>query len=358
MKFLRSNPVNVAYAYFDLKNATIHILDGYGTANGGPISYLVNLAGTNDVQTITNTDSGGTFTIAFRSSVTTAIPFAATGATIQTAMRLLSTINGANVTVTGSANGPYTVTFIGVLAGELQPLLVIDNTSGTGGSVTVVHTTPGVPAYAAGITTMAVDTTMTGPVAPVSGDTFKVANLDPNVQDTTVYTLTGTPTTTSWTFTPALVLAVQDDAVITVQPHDLNVKLGDGNFTFTEKKPREYKKNRGKLDSVRNGDEDPLEVKLDFAWIFISSSSGEPVTVEEALKKIGGASNWVTAGVDPCEPYCVTMRINYIPPCTNVKSEIIDLAEFRYEELQHDTKTGMIACTGKCNLTSPTVTRV
>lgn len=360
MKFLSGIPVQTFCAYFDLKNANVFIYDGYIGPGLAANSFLVNNAGTNDVQTITNTDSGGTFTISFLGQVTTAIPFAATGATIQTAFLLLSTVGAGNATVTGSANGPYTITFIGKLAGKPQALVVIDNTSGTGGTVTVAHTTPGVYAYAVAATTMLLDA---GTGAWNVGDTFKLTQLDPNVPtDDNTYTVTAhTETslnTTSITFTPGLTQGVQDDEPVLIQPHSLNVKLGDGNFTFTEKKPREYKKNRGFLDAVRNGDEDPLEVKLEFAWIFIKSSTGEAIMVEDALKQTGQASTWVTAGHDPCEPYCVTIRLYHVPPCPGVNNEIIDLAEFRYEELQHDAKTGMIACTAKCNLTVPTVTRV
>jgi hypothetical protein len=362
LQFMQSIPVNTCYAYFDLKNAEIYIFDGYGTANGGPTGYLVNNAGTNEVQEIAfdGTIASGSYKLKFRGETTATIS-TYTAAAAQAALEALDAIGAGNVTVTGTtATGPFTVTFLGDLAGENVGLLDSEaNTLMTSGPVAIVishsTTTPGVPAYAAGASTIAMNTG-TGTVQV--GDSFSFTNDDATLNDGTVYTMTGGNGTTGITFTPVLTSAVQDNAAIVVAPHVLQVRLGDGNFSYTEKKAREYKKNRGKLDSVRNGDEEPLEVKLDFAWIYIKSSTGEELTVEDVLKQQGEASTWVTAGTDPCEPYCVTLRIEYVPPCTNAKKEIIDLAEFRYEELQHDTKTAMIACTGKCNLTVPTVTRV
>jgi hypothetical protein len=366
LQYMQSVPVNTCYAYFDLKNAEIYILDGYGTTNGGPNGYKVNNAGTNEEQTLTfsGTMASGGYKLGFRGQVTATIS-TYTAAAAQAALEALTTIGAGNVAVTGTtATGPFTVEFQGDLAGINHPLLTssaITLMTSAPAAITITHaeSVAGVPAYAAGASTTVVDSGA-GAVIAV-GDVVTFTNDDPNQQDATEYTVTAkvdSTFTTSITFTPVLALAVQDNAVVGVLPHTLKVKLGDGSFSYTEKKAREYKKNRGKLDSVRNGDEDPLEVKLDFGWIYIKSSTGEDLTVEDVLKQQGQASTWVTAGVDPCEPYCVTMRIHYSPPCTNAKDEVIDLAEFRYEELQHDTKTAMIACTGKCNLTQPTVTRV
>lgn len=367
LQYMQSVPVNTSYAYFDLKNAEIYILDGYGTANGGPTGYLANSAGTNEQQTLTfsGTMASGSYKLTFRGETTGTIS-TYTAAAAKAALAALTAIGGAsNIDVTGTTGtGPFTVEFKGVLAGIDQPLIGVTANSlmtSAPAAITVTPATsvPGVAAADAGDDTLVVDSGA-GAVIAV-GDVVTFTNTDPNQIDATEYTVTAkvdSTFTTSITFTPDLVVGVQDDAPVTVSPHTLNVKLGDGSFSYTEKKAREYKKNRGKLDSVRNGDEDPLEVKLDFGWIYIKSSTGEDLTVEDVLKQQGQAANWITAGHDPCEPYCVTMRIKYIPPCTNAKDEVIDLAEFRYEELQHDTKTAMIACTGKCNLTQPTVTRV
>jgi hypothetical protein len=111
------------------------------------------VAGTNEVQTITITATGGTFTLSFLGVATGAIAFDATGATIQTALRAISSINGAHVTVAGAAGGPHMITFIGNFAASDQPLIVVGAGSLTGGTATLVETTKGVvPTAVAGRT--------------------------------------------------------------------------------------------------------------------------------------------------------------------------------------------------------------
>lgn len=79
---------------------------------------LPSLAG-NAVQTITfaGSPTGGSFTISYNGRTSNPIAYNATGATVQTALENLETIGAGNVTVSGSAGGPYTVTFAGYLAG-------------------------------------------------------------------------------------------------------------------------------------------------------------------------------------------------------------------------------------------------
>ncbi len=68
---------------------------------------------TTEVQTITVTGSptGGTFTVTYAGQTTAAIAYNATAATVLTRLEALSNIDSGDVTVTGDAGGPYTVTF-------------------------------------------------------------------------------------------------------------------------------------------------------------------------------------------------------------------------------------------------------
>ena len=94
-----------------------------------------------------NTD--GYFTLTFNSQTTGHIAFDATGPIgVQAALGALSTIGVANVTVTGSAGGPYTVNFIGALNGTTLALTG-SGASLTGGSatITLLQTGTGVSFY-------------------------------------------------------------------------------------------------------------------------------------------------------------------------------------------------------------------
>jgi hypothetical protein len=192
-----------------------------------------------------------------------------------------------------------------------------------------------------------------------TGTTFRVAgDTDATLEHTiTAHTETA-GSTTSITFTPPLSGTIADDAVITLGPRKLTIKVGEGNMSYNEKRNVEYKKDRGRLDTVRLGDEEPMDVSFEFWWEFIKSTSGENPSIEDVLKQRSEASDWITTSPDECEPYCVDIEVHYVPPCGDVDTELIELKYFRYEGLNHDLKGGTISCQGKCNITEATVTRV
>ncbi len=141
-------------------------------------------------------------------------------------------------------------------------------------------------------------------------------------------------------------------------PNELTVKIGEGNLTYSETQERIYEKDRGVLDSVRDGDDTPLEVRFDFRWEYIIAQAADTdPTVEEALKKIGKAAAWITTSSDACEPYCIDLEFENDASCTGQLREIFTFSEFRHEKLDHDAKNSTVSCTGKCNITTPTIVR-
>ncbi len=207
------------------------------------------------------------------------------------------------------------------------------------------------PGYSSGDTTMTTDTFTT--------------ELEPDMRFTVVgSTLTHTITSesgdpnTSITFTPALDGTVVDTAVITVTGRTLEINVGDGNITWSDKKEFNYDLNRGNLDTVREGNQVPMDVAMNFVYDFIKAASGDTSpTPEEALKNIGLASTWESSSADACEPYAVDLEIEHTPVCSGVDKERITLPDFRYESLDHDPREAAISATGRCNATAATVTR-
>lgn len=207
--------------------------------------------------------------------------------------------------------------------------------------------------YAIGLATMAVDEIVG--VIP-TGATFTLAG-DETIYEVLSHTETSSHTT-SITFAPGLVEAAVDGQVLTFLPNSIEIRVGDGNLTYDKKKPREYKKNRGRLDLVRNADEEQMDVAFDFVWDHIIGSTADPVTVEEALDGTGRAAHWVSSSTEACEPYAVDIIVLYTPICEDVEPERIVFPDFRYDSLKHDLKAGTVAASGACNALEPTVTRL
>jgi hypothetical protein len=179
------------------------------------------------------------------------------------------------------------------------------------------------------------------------------------------YTITGrtppsTGPTTDLTFTPALATAdgiPADDAVITFLPQKIEIKVGDGDISWTETQEVIYDLDRTLLDSVRLGDEQPVEVDLSFTFDEVSASSGQAVTPVDALKKLGEASEWVTASDDPCEPYAVNIRAVQCVPCGTVEDQEFLFKDFRYTDLEFSIEDALISVSGSCNITSVPIIR-
>lgn len=133
---------NLVYTAAD----NVIVADAGYTGRGAPV------AGTAEVQsvTITGGPTGGTFTLTFSGQTTAGIAFNAAASAVQSALNALSNLDG--VTVTGSAGGPYTVTFPADMGNVAQ--MTADATGLTGGTapaVNVATTTPGVaPSFEAG----------------------------------------------------------------------------------------------------------------------------------------------------------------------------------------------------------------
>jgi len=112
----------------------------------GPVTAAVN-----DVQTLTVTASGGTYTISYTDPIsgvvktTTALNFGDNAATQAAAMNAAGVLGTSGVAVTST--GPWVYTFSGTLyAGKAQPLLTVNTSLLTGGTASFAHTTSGAPA--------------------------------------------------------------------------------------------------------------------------------------------------------------------------------------------------------------------
>lgn len=112
----------------------------------GPVTAAVN-----DVQTLTISATGGTYTISYTDPITgvvkttTALNYNDNAATQQAAMNVAGMLGTSGVAVTST--GPWIYTFSGTAyAGKAQPLLTVNTALLTGGTASFAHTTSGAPA--------------------------------------------------------------------------------------------------------------------------------------------------------------------------------------------------------------------
>jgi len=274
--------------------------------------FTISAVNSNEQQEIDlDTPTSGTFTLDFMGAGPTAgIAYDALASAVQSALELLSSIDSGDIIVTGTAP-VFVVEFRGQYLGTDVALIVIDGSSlvdAGSEAVTVLH---------AGAT--------------------------------------------SWelTFTPALdaLDMPTNDDVITFLPQQLEIKIGDGNVTYTEASEFEYDLDRGVLDTVRAGDQVPMDVSLDFVYEYITTGTGEEISPMDALKQIGGASDWVSSSADPCEPYAIDVEVVHTPICTTQEIETTVFPDFRSESREPDLGEASVSVSGRCNAVQPTVTR-
>ncbi len=279
------------------------------TVAGVSQTYTVTAQDANEKQSVTIDATGGTFTLDYDGQKTTDLAYDIALADLKTALELLSTITTVNVYGTV---GAYIIEFV-VPDGD-GTLLDADATSLTGGAETA----------------------------------------------TVVLVCAVNTVTCQLTFTPVLAAAVgipADDAVITFLPQQLEIKIGDGNITYTENRNYEYMLDRGDLDTVREGDEAPLDVRLECTYEYITTGTSELISPMDALKRVGAASGWVSSSDDPCEPYAIDIEVEHVADCGSSQKETTLFPDFRPDSKEVNFKDATISLTGKCNVIEPVVTR-
>jgi len=147
-----------------------------------------------------------------------------------------------------------------------------------------------------------------------------------------------------------------DNGVITYQSQQVEVSIGVGELKWSEKKQYKYDLDKGYLDTVRRGDDVPMEVTIDCKFDQVKSGTGEAITPMEAIKGEDAAAEWVSSAADKCEPYALDVVVEDARPCAGGKTTYVFPA-FRAEGRDYSIKNATIAVTGKCNATEPEITR-
>jgi len=369
-------------ARIQLRNATIYLQDGLsgnGEVDIGNSAFTVpavsttteGVVGVDEVQVIAEylrAPSGGSFTLTLNDGVdaacpvtTAAIAYNAAAATIETAIDVAMTaagytawVNGhISVTESGTAgisDGTVTLTFDGASVDDKNWLpTVINGASLTGVTVNSLSTL--------GLQAVALNSDISN-LVPV-GARFTIAT----EVGTPVHTVTARDNTSSTgstlrvAITPVIASAVADAAAITFLPQRLEINIGEGDLSWTEAREFIYDLDRDMLDTVRQGQEQPLEIDLAFIFEYVTTESGQAITPVDALKQIGEATEWVSSSSDLCEPYAVDILVFHCVPCGTPKDESFLFEDFRYESLEYSIQDASISVSGRCNTTSAVADR-
>ena len=281
------------------------------TVVGATLTRTVTAQDANEVQSVTIDAADGTFTLDYKGQETGNLDHDITLALLKTALEGLTTITTVNVY--GTPGSLYLIEFA-TPEGD-GTLLVADDALLTGGTSTAVV------ALVAAVGTV----------------------------------------TCQFTFTPALSDAdgiPADNAVIIFLPQQIEIKIGDGNITYTENRTYEYMLDRGDLDTVREGDQVPLDVRLECTYEHITTGTSEAISPLDALKGIGGADEWVSSSTDLCEPYAIDIEVEHDPPCGTAQTEITLFPDFRPDSKEINFQDSAISLTGKCNVIEPIISRL
>jgi len=293
-------------------NTTIVPVGARFTVAGHSTTRVVMSVNSNEVQTVTIDATSGHFHVLFGGQTSGAISFDATAAAMQVLLAAMSSIGAGNVSVSGAAGGPYTVEFQGTLANANQATMTTDATALVGGGTTALVA-----------------------VVHEGGTTWQIG------------------------FSPLFLTAdlPSNDDAITFLPQQLEIKVGEGNLTYTEHNEYQYLLDRGDLDTVREGNQVPMDLKLECVFEHITTGTSEEMSPLDALKGVGAADTWVNASADPCEPYCIDIIVLHTPPCGAVQLERVTFPDFRSEQREINYKDATFAITGKCKAVEPTVVR-
>lgn len=146
----------------------------------------------------------------------------------------------------------------------------------------------------------------------------------------------------------------------TPTPNKLEIKIGEGEISWTEARPLEYTNDRGKIDARNLGDEVPLEVSLSAKWEYYRGDGlGNPSPVD-VLKFKNDAANWVSTDPDGCQPKCIDLIIENVPDCAGAgKMETYVFPKFFAENIEFNISPSSsdMSFSGTCLAIEPTTVR-
>lgn len=169
-----------------------------------------------------------------------------------------------------------------------------------------------------------------------------------------------------------IILRTRDENSDDVQ---LVLRMGQSSLQWGEPLSPRYELDRGLLDDVRHGDEQPVDLTIEGKFTFGVSRGAENKTIHEIIRGKDRGNNQNTHGkvtmvgiMEPwlvangCPPYAISVEVhnnpNILCPNSSAYGEAHLFRYFRCENPQVNFDTGMVNLSGKCNVTQPIERRV
>ena len=312
---------------------TVHTVTARTPTDAGPTTAI----------TFSPALTAGTYTNAVAGvagAVTTPTPGDDDPATdeIQSIARHVNNVTGGTYTLTFTlegGGGPYTTSAIAHNANAATIQTAVDTALAAYESTAMVTYTAG-------------DVAITG--GPLHTTALTITFSGASVEE-----LAQSPTTIDG----ALLTAAVGTKTITFIPQAIVIKVGEGDLKYTETRNFKYDLDRGLLDTVRFGDDVPMDISSSFTYEHITQGTSEPLSPVDAIKRRAGtpAEEWVSSATDKCEPFAVDIEITFTPPCGTSEPEVTTFPDFRSEKIEPDFKNSLITLSGKCHATEPIVSR-
>lgn len=139
------------------------------------------------------------------------------------------------------------------------------------------------------------------------------------------------------------------------------VTLDEGDLSYDETNNVNNILDRGILDHMRKGDEEPVKVTFTLKFVeFLKQVADADPTVYEVFKKIGGAAAWVSTNTDGGDVYTLTAEFTIVSPTVGDQNEKIVMNFLHHASVsfsegdEYDT----ISFDGEAFVTAATITKV
>lgn len=154
-------------------------------------------------------------------------------------------------------------------------------------------------------------------------------------------------------------LVVKDGTTPTA--NDITVALDEGDLGIDETLNTVNVLDRGSLDHMRQGDEEPVRVTFTLKFVeYLKQSGDSDPSVYEVLTQQGGAAAWASTNDDGGDVFTLTLEFTIASPTSGDQDETITLTKFHPTSIsfKEGDEYNTLGVEGEAFITRPSVAKV